>query len=119
MPITLHRLFTVPAAGTTTVHIMAQSILATWEFNKMQLSLVYLPTSYGMVAPLADGGPGTENGADDGARSGIAAGEPGSAPAELRDLLNAIRQERAALEADLDELHRLEAESDTGGRTKR
>jgi hypothetical protein len=56
MPVTLHRVFTV-SAGTTTVHIMAQEIAASWEFNNVQLSLVFIPTAYGAVAAAAKTGP--------------------------------------------------------------
>jgi hypothetical protein len=106
MPMTLHRLFPV-SAGTTTVHVAAQSIAASWQFNKAQLSLIYIPTTYGSAPLTRDGErPEIRPGIEESATSATA----DAANAEAIRLLDEVRAERAALNEDIRSLQALKTE---------
>ena len=106
-PVTLHRLFPV-SAGTTTVHVMAQEIAASWEFNKTQLSLVFLPTAYGPV-PAGAGGAFQAASAEAGSNE-ASSSEVATASSDIPTLLEQVRAERAALQTDLESLRQLKAD---------
>jgi len=100
MPVTLHRLFPV-SAGTTTVHIMAQAVFGSSEFGKAQLSLVFLPSSYGTTPTAGEGGETAASGMD-----------PTETPnaEEIAGLVELLRAERAELREEMESLRRLKAE---------
>lgn len=52
-PIAVHGLFQV-AAGPSTFFFIGDESAGAWTVNDLQLSLVYLPTSYGTVSPTLD-----------------------------------------------------------------
>jgi hypothetical protein len=107
-PVTLHRLFPV-SAGTTTIHVMAQEIAASWEFDKAQLSLIFLPTAYGPV-PAAAGGAFQAASAEAASGEATTSGEVTSASSDLTTLLEQVRAERTALHTDLESLRQLKAD---------
>lgn len=109
MPVTLHRLFPV-SDGATTVHVMAQGVFGSTEFGKAQLSLVFIPTTYGS-APLTDGGDGPDSrpGIEDTSTAG-ADTSTNHSTLESIQLLEEIRAERAALSEDIQTLRALKAE---------
>lgn len=105
--VTVHRLFPV-SAGTTTVHVMAQEIAASWEFDKAQLSLVFLPTAYGTV-PTGSGS-AFQAASAEAASSDATSGEVTAASSDIATLLEQVRAERAALQTDLESMRQLKAD---------
>ena len=58
---TVHSLFEVSSSGTYTYYILGQEITGNFEVTDMQLTLIYIPTAYGMVistATTSDNTPG-------------------------------------------------------------
>ena len=101
LPVTCHGLFEVSGAGTYTYYLLGEEVsgnLAAWE---MQLTLVYLPGSYGLVdatnytgaaPPVAGAAP---------ARAVDTAAERAAAEALARDR---IEREVASLRAEIEKL---------------
>ena len=52
-PVTVHSLFEVSSSGTYTYYILGQEITGNFEVTDMQLTLIYIPTAYGMVISTA------------------------------------------------------------------
>ncbi len=106
MPVTLHRLFPV-SAGATTVHVMAQDVFGSTEFGKAQLSLIFIPTTYG-TAPTATVDESQTKSTETG--FGAVALEASVEAADIAALLEELRTERAALRMDLESLRQVRAD---------
>jgi len=105
VPVTVHGLFSVAAAGTFTYYLLGNLQSGYCQFNDMQLTLLYVPTSYGIVNPTLAGAAG---GADEsGSRPGLTAAEIATERAQsLADNDARIERELAEMKRQIEELQR-------------
>ncbi len=83
-PVTNQSLFELDGAGTYTFYYLGEEITGTFSIFDVQLSIVFVPTAYGIVSPPAAG----------------SAAEGGSAPLKTVSDIEAERSEAAAFERD-------------------
>jgi hypothetical protein len=61
-PVSVHGLFAVPSAGSYTFHFLANLERGVFVVNDVQLTIMFVPTSYGPVNPTFAGDPPVEMG---------------------------------------------------------
>jgi hypothetical protein len=103
--ITRHNLFIVGDTGTTTFYFIGRLYSGSCTVYDVQLSLVYLPTTYGTVAPLTAGVAGDENEVP--IRGPLTQAEIAAERSESEQAnMVRIQHELDAMRAELDEIKR-------------
>ena len=104
IPATVHGLFSV-TAGTHTFYFVANGVSGTYACFDTQLTLIYIPTSYGTVTPTLTGT--TADAEESGTRPGLTAAEIASERAQSEaDSAARIEKELAEMRARIESLER-------------
>lgn len=93
-PLGIHRLFTIPSAGTYTFHLLGLQDLGNWRIYDRELTLLFVPTAYGLVsAPAIAASSGPDAAAAEAANAA-------RLEREIEELRAQVEALRAAVERD-------------------